>query len=30
MNFPENLRYTKEHEWIAVDGNTAKIGRAHV
>jgi glycine cleavage system H protein len=26
MNFPENLRYTKEHEWIAVDGNTATVG----
>ena len=26
MNFPENLHYTKEHEWIAVDGNTATVG----
>jgi glycine cleavage system H protein len=26
MNFPENLRYTKEHEWIAVDGNVATVG----
>jgi glycine cleavage system H protein len=26
MNFPENLRYTKEHEWIAVEGNTATVG----
>ncbi|MBC7851638.1 MAG: glycine cleavage system protein GcvH [Chitinophagaceae bacterium] len=26
MNFPENLRYTKEHEWVKVDGNTATIG----
>lgn len=26
MNFPENLTYTKEHEWIRVDGNTAIIG----
>lgn len=27
MNFPENLKYTKDHEWIElVDGNTAKIG----
>jgi glycine cleavage system H protein len=26
MNFPDNLRYTKEHEWIAIDGNTATIG----
>ena len=26
MNFPDNLRYTKEHEWIALEGNTATIG----
>ena len=26
MNFPEDLRYTKEHEWIKVDGNQATIG----
>jgi glycine cleavage system H protein len=26
MNFPEQLRYTKEHEWIAVDGEIATIG----
>ncbi|MBC7948496.1 MAG: glycine cleavage system protein GcvH [Chitinophagaceae bacterium] len=26
MNFPENLRYTKEHEWISLDGDTATIG----
>lgn len=26
MNFPENLRYTKEHEWISVDGNIATVG----
>jgi len=26
MNFPEQLRYTKEHEWISVDGNMATIG----
>ncbi len=26
MNFPENLKYTKEHEWIKVDGNEALIG----
>ena len=26
MNFPENLRYTKEHEWISLDGNVATIG----
>ena len=26
MNFPENLRYTKDHEWVAMDGNVATIG----
>jgi glycine cleavage system H protein len=26
MNFPDNLRYTKDHEWIKLDGNTATIG----
>lgn len=26
MNFPENLKYTKEHEWIAVEGNIGTIG----
>jgi glycine cleavage system H protein len=26
MNFPENLRYTKEHEWISVEGNIATVG----
>ena len=26
MNFPANLRYTKEHEWIKLDGTTATIG----
>lgn len=26
MNFPENLKYTKDHEWIRVDGNSAIIG----
>ena len=26
MNFPENLRYTKDHEWIKLDGNVATIG----
>jgi glycine cleavage system H protein len=27
MNFPENLRYTKDHEWIQLlDDNIAKIG----
>ncbi len=26
MNFPENLRYTKDHEWIRVEGDEAVIG----
>ncbi len=26
MAYPESYRYTKEHEWISVDGKTAKIG----
>lgn len=26
MNFPDNLRYTKDHEWIALEGNVATIG----
>ena len=26
MNIPEELLYTKEHEWIRVNGNTAEIG----
>ena len=26
MNFPENLRYTKDHEWVSLNGNIATIG----
>lgn len=26
MNFPENLKYTKDHEWISIDGDTATVG----
>jgi len=26
MDFPENLRYTKTHEWIAVQGNKGRVG----
>jgi len=26
MNFPENLHYTKDHEWVKVEGDTATIG----
>jgi len=26
MNYPANLKYTKDHEWILVEGNTATVG----
>ena len=26
MNIPEDLRYSREHEWVRVDGATARIG----
>jgi glycine cleavage system H protein len=26
MEFPENLKYTKEHEWVALDGSRARVG----
>jgi glycine cleavage system H protein len=26
MNVPDSLLYTKDHEWIKVEGNTATIG----
>lgn len=26
MSFPTNLRYTKDHEWISLEGNVATIG----
>lgn len=26
MNFPDNLKYTKDHEWVMVDGDVATIG----
>ncbi len=25
-NFPENLKYSKENEWIKIDGNIATVG----
>ncbi len=25
-DYPENYRYTKEHEWVAVDGDTGTVG----
>ena len=29
MPYPTDLKYTKEHEWIKVDGNSATIGITH-
>ena len=26
MNFPEDLKYTKDHEWIRVEGDVAYVG----
>ncbi len=26
MKFPSELRYTKEHEWVRLDGNAATVG----
>lgn len=26
MNIPEELKYTKDHEWISIDGDTATVG----
>jgi glycine cleavage system H protein len=26
MNIPENLKYTKDHEWLKLDGNIGTIG----
>ena len=26
MNFPAHLKYTKDHEWILVEGNIATVG----
>ncbi len=26
MNVPAELRYSREHEWVRVDGNVARIG----
>lgn len=29
MTYPTDLKYTKEHEWIKVDGTTATVGITH-
>jgi glycine cleavage system H protein len=26
MNFPENLKYTNDHEWVRIEGNEAYVG----
>ena len=26
MNFPDDLKYTREHEWVRVDGDTGVVG----
>jgi len=26
MNFPEDIKYTKDHEWLRVEGDTGTIG----
>jgi len=26
MTFPENLKYTKDHEWVLLEGDTATVG----
>jgi len=26
MNIPENLKYSKDHEWMKIDGDTATVG----
>jgi len=26
MNIPANLKYTKDHEWVKIDGDTATVG----
>tara|TARA_B110000116_G_C16694800_1_gene516956 strand:+ start:492 stop:869 length:378 start_codon:yes stop_codon:yes gene_type:complete len=26
MNFPENLKYSKDHEWVRIEGENAYVG----
>ncbi len=26
MNFPENVKYSSDHEWVRVEGNEAYVG----
>ncbi len=29
MNIPANLKYTKDHEWVSIDGDLATVGITH-
>jgi glycine cleavage system H protein len=29
MSIPQHLRYTKDHEWVSVDGDIATVGITH-
>ena len=29
MNIPANLKYTKDHEWVSIDGDVATVGITH-
>jgi len=29
MNIPADLKYTKDHEWVKIEGDTAIIGITH-
>ena len=29
MSIPTNLKYTKDHEWVAMDGDVATVGITH-
>ena len=29
MNIPANLKYTKDHEWVSIEGNIATVGITH-
>ena len=29
MSLPSNLKYTKDHEWVALEGNVATVGITH-
>lgn len=29
MNIPSNLKYTKDHEWVSIEGDVATVGITH-